>query len=152
MPKRKGEDLSKMEYFQIRTARHNWRLGFQERLLEDILPRAAKAGAPVHLIREVAVSRKPPLKARVNESRWIVDCPDCPAVVFAPHESGLMICLHCWNSRDEFKWRRVEYPDERSEIEAVLSRRFLEKHRNWSPGESVADLVRENAEHKGEVM
>jgi len=41
----------------------------------------------------------------------------------------------------------VVFPAEMAIIEAVLSRRRRPENRNWQPGETVADLVRENEEH-----
>jgi len=55
---------------------------------------------------------------------------------------NLFQCLSCGGPRQE-----VVFPAEMAIIEAVLSRRRRPENRNWQPGETVADLVRENEEH-----
>ena len=149
MPDIKYEE---MEYFQIKTARSHWKMDLQDRLREVILPRAVEKGVPVEKIAKIVASRKKALIAEINHSRWIVRCPECPSAELAPYESGLFMCQNSWNVKDGFKWRRVAFPPERKAIEAALSRRLLEEKRNWVPGESVEELIRENKEHKGEVI
>ena len=41
----------------------------------------------------------------------------------------------------------MAWPDDAEAAEAVLLRRPLTVNRNWRPPETVADLLRENAEH-----
>lgn len=42
---------------------------------------------------------------------------------------------------------RVRWPEDRAAIENLLSARELRANRNWLPGESVADIHRENLDH-----
>lgn len=84
------------------------------------------------------------LKARVNHSRWIVDCPDCRGAEFAWREKGLFMCQTCFNTMVGGKWRRVEFPDDQYEIEDVLAARPMAHQRNWSPGEILDELKAEN--------
>lgn len=86
-----------------------------------------------------------PLQPRVGRNRWIVDCPDCRGAEFLWPE-GLFMCCSCWNARAKHKWRRVTIPANRAQIEAVLRARPMPDDRGWWPGETVADLKRENSE------
>ena len=43
------------------------------------------------------------------------------------------------------------FPVNRTEIEEILEKRPL-ANRNWHPGESIEDLLKENDEHKGELL
>ena len=79
--------------------------------------------------------------ARVNYGRWIADCPDCAGAELV--EPGkLFSCRSCGAEP-----RRVVFPDERGEIEELLLARPMAENRNWEPGETLADLRRENEEY-----
>lgn len=87
----------------------------------------------------------PPLEAEVNHGIWIVRC-DCGPV--APNAGGVVWCETptIWCPRCE-RHRRVALPAEAAEIEGVLMQRPEQETRNWSPPETVADLVAENTAH-----
>jgi hypothetical protein len=95
-----------------------------------------------------------PLVAEVNHGIWIAPCscgarnlpaPGC--VVFLALPLGW--CIRCQNRAWGGGWRRIVVPpeDERAAIEAALLVRPDPMTRNWLPGETVADLLRENDEH-----
>lgn len=98
-------------------------------------------------------------KARVNWSRWIVDCasPICTSAMTLGDERedragnvwpGLVIGQSTMRCRDcGFLTEGIEWPPDPLAIETVLSWRPDEKTRNWEPGEMIADLLRENVEH-----
>jgi hypothetical protein len=94
-----------------------------------------------------AVADAPPLPAVVNHGRLLADCPDCGGAEFVWHEGPhLILCASCFNGAVGGKWRRVALPDDYAAIAAALLARPLPLNRNWTPGESLADLRRENAE------
>lgn len=100
--------------------------------------------ADVRIPPTTHVSDTPPLKARVNHNRWIVDCPDCAGAEFVWLDKPLMMCAECFNVAVERKWRRVVLPNNVAAIETVLKARPIPHTRNWVPGETVSDLKREN--------
>lgn len=106
---------------------------------------AARVGVVVPPLDRVA--NAPPAPARINHNRLIADCPDCGGAVYAWREGPhLLLCPECWNGAVGGAWRRIALPRNLAAIEAALGERPLPATRNWSPGESVADLRRERAE------
>lgn len=80
-----------------------------------------------------------PVFARVDDGRWLADCSLCPgAELVEPGER--MLCGSC-GAVSTVKW-----PSEADTIESVLVERPV-TNRFWFPGETVADLRRENIEH-----
>ena len=93
------------------------------------------------------ISKKPiyqgePLKARIEYSRYLVDCPNCNSAEFA-FEDKLFFCSQCLNSDIQGKIRKVKMPKDRKEIEVILGKRAI-KNRHWFPNETVEDLDKEN--------
>ncbi len=102
------------------------------------------------------------MNARLNHGRWVVDCSadDCEAVLstdiprFAEDNSGTLslrcvcrdvsVCAHpsvlCGVPID------ATFPPRRADIDRLLNLR-PRPNRNWSPGETLADLKRENLLH-----
>jgi hypothetical protein len=81
--------------------------------------------------------------ARAEWGRWIADCP-------APYcRSALNLALHqtiyrCWECETVAE---VVWPTYAQDIERILMMRPDPTTRNWFPGESLHDLVWENAVH-----
>lgn len=127
----------------------------QFELMRDvgILARLIKAGiylslAPRH--NRIPIFRdEEPLKAYVNHGRWVVKC-ECGGAEKA-WEEGKFMCLSCLNSSHKHKYRVSVFPESRKTIEAILCRRPL-MNRNWFPGETVAQLQKENKDHQGELL
>lgn len=88
-----------------------------------------------------------PLAPRVNHGHWIVDCPWCGSAEFL-NDSSLFICQNCWNAAIGHQWLRVEVPENRAEIEAILGKRPNSVNRNWSSSETLAHLRAENKERR----
>jgi len=86
-----------------------------------------------------------PLEARIDHSRWIVDCPNCNSAEFA-FEDGLFFCSLCKNSDTQGKARKVKMPKDRKKIEVILGKRPI-KNRHWTEPETVEDLEKENKLH-----
>ena len=91
-----------------------------------------------------------PVPAFVNHGAWLVVCPKCRGAEYA-WEEGFFFCCSCKNSYMGHKYRRLAFPKDRAKIEELLLCRPL-KNRHWTPGETVADLARENEEHAAELL
>ena len=91
----------------------------------------------------------PPLKARVNHGRWIVDC-ECNSAELA-FDEGLFMCQTCWNAAHSNQLRRFVFPGNRLKIEAILMMR-PDLNRNWYVGETLTKLEAENKAHKNELL
>lgn len=106
---------------------------------------AKDAGAFVH---NPATSSQA-VRALVNGGRWIVRCSSCSGAQFASRSDRRFFCSSCLNHANNNRWIGVEWPDDASiqRIERALMLRPNPANRNWEPGESVADLDRENGLH-----
>ena len=91
-----------------------------------------------------------PFLARVDHGRWIVDCP-CRAASMIWLEELVTWCAACANRHCGGQWQPVALPATARRIEEILLARPDAANRNWFPGETVDDLLAENAEHGHEV-
>lgn len=91
-----------------------------------------------------------PVQAFVNKGRWIVVCPKCGGGEYA-WEEGYYFCCSCLNSYMGHRFRRLVFPKDRAKIEELLVVRPL-ANRNWNLTDTLADLKRENKEHKDELL
>ena len=89
------------------------------------------------------------VQAFVNRGRWLVKC-ECGGAEHA-WEEGLFMCRSCFNSGHGHCVRKAVFPDKRTEIEKLLDTRPL-ANRHWFTHETVADLKRENKEHRKELL
>jgi hypothetical protein len=98
-----------------------------------------------------------PLPAWIQQGALVVSCPECagtkdeelhPVWLDGPH---LMFCAVCGNCATGGQWRLVALPEHLAEIAALLSVRPPQA-RNCLPGQTVDDLVAENAEHTTDLM
>ncbi len=90
------------------------------------------------------------MNARLNHGRWVVNCSsdDCEAVLFADRAAcecrDESVCEHpavpCGALIE------ATFPPRRADIDRLLNSRSR-PNRNWSPGEKLADLKRENLLH-----
>lgn len=94
-----------------------------------------------------AVAADQPVLAVLAQSRWVAQCPDCAGAQLAARTDRRLLCSGCGNVIAGRRWRPVVWPDDTDAIEQVLAVRPLAHNRNWHPGETVADLVAENAAH-----
>lgn len=90
--------------------------------------------------------------AYVNHGRWVADCPagDGGALCVSMKDPFFM-CPYCANEDNAGQWYRVRFPARatRERLEHALLVRpakngFEATTRNWRPGETDADLRREN--------
>jgi hypothetical protein len=83
------------------------------------------------------------LQARANWGRWVVSCFRCPSALDLLPGAPVFFCRECGSSA-EVEWP----PDElRYGIERLLLMRPDVTTQNWQPGETLIDLMRENAAH-----
>lgn len=91
--------------------------------------------------------------AYVNHGRWIIDCPDdgCHAGLKAI-DTGIacdcmdeVVCDH--PAIPHGLAIDITYPDQQDEITRLLDLRPKRGNRNWTPGETVAELKAENVTH-----
>lgn len=85
--------------------------------------------------------------ARCEQGRWIVECPFCHGAQFAARQDPRFFCVGCLNEQAGAKWLKVVWPDDVPGIEDALRPRLTENV-NFVPGETVADLQAENADHQ----
>jgi len=110
---------------------------------------AITLGLAKHGLKDFGVDKSEPVMAFVNKGKWLIKC-ECGGAEKA-WEEGLFMCQSCWNAGHKHKCRRSIFPEQREEIERLLDKRPLE-NRNWFPGETVDDLLRENKEHEAELL
>jgi hypothetical protein len=93
------------------------------------------------------LAMEPPAHAEVNHGRWIARCPfGCGGAEMVDFERPTFFCCECRNMPTFNRPVPVIIPKNRAKIEAALLKRPEYPTRNWKPGETVADLERENAE------
>lgn len=79
----------------------------------------------------------------VNWSRWISRCsgPGCRNAWQVEITAVLWMCHDCWTVN------RPAWPADLGAIAYVLAQRPDPFTRNWEPGETITDLLMENAQH-----
>jgi hypothetical protein len=82
----------------------------------------------------------------------MVICMECASAHVASREVPYYICTDCGNAGNGGEFLNVVFPPNKEAIENVLMKRFARRSdraptRNWWPNETLADLIRENAEH-----
>jgi hypothetical protein len=80
--------------------------------------------------------------ARVYCGVWIVDCHVCRSALAVPVGTTAAECWDCGELLTPIAW-----PPDPGGIELLLSHRRVRHTRNWLPGETLEDLLAENAEH-----
>lgn len=87
------------------------------------------------------------IEAYVNWGRWVADCPTpgCNGALIVSHEDPRFYCPYCFNDPEAGRFLAVAFPAARAAIEAELLKRPLLEQRNWRPGETAADLRRQNS-------
>lgn len=93
------------------------------------------------------------LPAEVNYGKWIANCPTegCNGAIVVSEKVPFFMCPYCANFSNLGKWYEVKFPEDKEKIEKILLKRpawdgFNAQHRHWKPDETVANLVRENAD------
>jgi hypothetical protein len=98
---------------------------------------------------EIAADAEP-AEALVNplgsDVRWVALCPDCGGAEYVWWDDPRFLCVSCKNAAIGGRFRPLRLPKRRAEIEAALEVRPDPATRGWEPGQSVRDLLAENAE------
>lgn len=89
------------------------------------------------------------LLAEINHGRWIVKC-ECGGAE-KMWEEGFFMCQSCLNGNHKHQYRTAVFPKQRKLIEVLLLERPLQ-NRNWQPNETLAQLRKENEEHREELL
>lgn len=104
------------------------------------------AGAPL----AAGTDPEAAVPVRVNQGRWIVDCPDCTNAQLACRTDLRFLCNDCGNVAVGRLWRPVIWPANSASIEAMLEGR-PRQYQNWEPGEPLASLAMENLQNTGRI-
>lgn len=81
--------------------------------------------------------------AYVSWARYVADCPRCPNAELVARFQAAMMCTEC-GARAELEWPSEEMV---YGIERLLLMRPSVANQSWLPGETLLDLVAENASH-----
>lgn len=81
----------------------------------------------------------------INHGRWIVDCPDCNGAQLACLADHRFMCNECANVAVDHLWRPVVWPAEHRGITEAIDSRADRKLQNYEPGETLAELLEQNA-------
>ena len=88
--------------------------------------------------------------AVINQGRWVAECPmlDGGAIVVSQLQP-YFLCPYCGSPENGNNWYQVVFPANKAGIEAILLKRpsrdnFHATSRNWLPGQTAADLTKEN--------
>lgn len=84
-----------------------------------------------------------PLEVAANHGRWVVQCP-CGGAQLAHPDDRRFLCCDCGNVDNAGRYRPVVWPKAWQQIGQLLDARADRTLRNWRPGETVAELRREN--------
>jgi hypothetical protein len=80
--------------------------------------------------------------ARHNWNRWVADCRVCTSALTIPPGTAEVTCWDCGATIGPILW-----PPDPDGIEAILAYRPDPNTRSWEPGETLAELLAENAAH-----
>ena len=80
---------------------------------------------------------KKTLKARVDDGRWLVDCPNCNSALVISGQFDIFICAECGSPENNGLWYFTEYPKDREEIERLLLLRPAGMGRGFVEGSNV---------------
>lgn len=127
---------------------HAVRAGVDTSELATLAPRLF---ASVPLDANAPTSGKP-VHAHANHGRWVVQCPDCAGAQLTHPADPRFLCNDCGNVGNARHFRPVAWPKDHEKIADLLDARADETLRNWFPGETVADLQRENEQLAGATI
>ncbi len=111
-------------------------------------PEARKRLRDRHRTLNIEVSNKT-LRAEINHSRWLVNCPHCNNAEFLFSDKRFW-CTLCGNEGNDGKLYKVVMPKNKIQIETLLEPRPL-FNRSWKYPETISDLARENKVHIKEL-
>jgi hypothetical protein len=86
------------------------------------------------------------VQAFAHRGSWLAKCR-CGSAALACQTDPRFFCIDCGNIEVEGAWLVVEWPEDVDAIEEILMKRMYRVNKNWTPGETLADLQAENDEH-----
>ena len=107
-------------------------------------PEARKRLRDRHLTLNIEESNKT-LRAEINHSRWLVNCPHCNNAEFLFGDKKFW-CTECKNAGNGGKLYKVIMPKNKMQIETLLEPRPI-PNRSWKYPETTSDLADENRLH-----
>lgn len=98
-----------------------------------------KRGIDVNIV-DIDKPQGPAVPARIWQSQWIADCPDCNTAMFVDPDEPIFFCFGCGNRANGKIPRPVQFPTEaeRKEIERLLLERPVENKAGVTILEQVA--------------
>jgi len=81
-------------------------------------------------------------QAYVTEGLWYASCPNCKTPHIVDDREPVLFCTVCLCAKNEGRPYAVGFEGQR-EVEALFARRKDPRTRNWVPGETLADLEKE---------
>ena len=111
-------------------------------------PEARRRLRDRHLTLNIEESNKT-LRAEINHSRWLVNCPYCNNAEFLFGDKGFY-CTLCGNEGNGGKLYKVIMPKNMIQIETLLEPRPI-FNRSWKYPETIDDLATENEVHIKEL-
>lgn len=112
-----------------------------ERILRLWEPYATTGSKPAGVAKGVVAH------ARIDDGRWIVDCPfNCGNAQLPSHVDRRFFCILCENAPVSGKWVMVQWPeDDAIEAAEILMSNRPRRGKWWNPEiETVGDLATEN--------
>jgi len=109
--------------------------------LREFLPALKELKRMPDKVSKISVS------AYINHARWVVSCPTCNSAQLTSPSDKRFFCVECCNVEFGGLWLQVEWPKDPDGLSRALSTRPRAANRNWSPGETVEDLIAEKRLH-----
>lgn len=94
-------------------------------------------GVPRALLYSGDYARKN-LTARVDDGRWVVDCPNCNSALMTSSEWSVFVCAECGSPETEGRFYGVAYPKDREKIERLLLLRPAGRGRGVIEGTGIS--------------
>lgn len=91
-------------------------------------------------------AKTPVVEVRVNHGVWQTVCPFCDSAQHASETDRRFYCAGCQNEAANHKTLPVKWPRNTEAIHTQLAIRPHRRFRNWEPGETLADLQRQDQE------
>lgn len=96
--------------------------------LEDWITRVAKRRGKQIVSKMILM--EPVLNARMEQGRWLIDCPYCKGASFLFISDLRFMCPDCFNIFYDGAWLPVAIPDNFDEVEAEALAKPISE-RNW---------------------
>jgi hypothetical protein len=82
------------------------------------------------------------VQAQVTGGLWYATCPDCKTPIIIDDAEPVFFCVTCLCAGNDGHPYAVDFRG-KTEVEDLFAKRKDPRTRNWLPGESIADLKKE---------